>query len=296
MSDAVTPKPPSSGSSGSGGSGGSNSSGGGAVGSFGRIGAVAVNTFREAVRNRVLAVLVLFAVGLMAFSVVLGQLSLHEEERIIKDLGLSGISIFSVFIALFLGVNLLSKELDKKTVYAIIPKPLYRWEFLLGKYFGLVLTMAILVFVMSLVLAGFVWFQDGHHGVVMVRAEILIMLEVVLLIAVAMLFASFSSPYLSAMFTGALWVIGRNTAELSAFAERSDQSPALQELLHGVIAVVPDFRLFFISGANLGEEVVSVHGAFVDWSYVAQALAYGGAYGATCLVLAILLFARRDFT
>jgi len=152
------------------------------------------------------------------------------------------------------------------------------------------------VVLMCVVLAGFVWFQDGHHGVVMLRAEVLIVLEVVLLIAVAMLFSSFSSPYLSAMFTGALWVIGRNTAELAAFAEKSEESPGLQALLEGVLAVVPDFRLFFISGANLGEEVVSVHGAFVDWGYVGQALAYGGAYSATCLVVAVLLFARRDFT
>ncbi|MCA9699612.1 MAG: ABC transporter permease, partial [Myxococcales bacterium] len=162
-----------------------------------RIWAIALNTFREAVRNKVLAILVLFAVALMAFSLVLGQLSLHEEVRIIKDLGLAGISLFGVVIALFLGVNLLSKELDRKTVYAIIPKPLHRWEFLLGKYLGLVVTMTALVVLMSLVLAAFLAVQGGGHGVTMVRAEVLIWLELLLLMAVAMLFSSFSSPWLS---------------------------------------------------------------------------------------------------
>ena len=143
--------------------------------SGGRIWAITLNTYREAVRNRVMAVLFFFAVALMAFSLVLGELSLNEEERIIKDLGLAGISIFSVLIALFLGVNLLSKELDKKTVYAIIPKPLYRWEFLVGKYFGIAMTMTVLVALMSGVLSVFVICRDGHLGEIMLRAELLLL-------------------------------------------------------------------------------------------------------------------------
>lgn len=261
-----------------------------------RIWAIALNTFREAVRNRVLAVLVMFAVALMAFSLVLGELSMHEEERIIKDLGLAGISVFSVLIALFLGVNLLSKELDKKTVYAIIPKPLRRWEFLVGKYVGLAVTMSLLVAVMSLVLAAFVWAEQGTHGVVMLRAEVLVLFEVLLLVAVTLLFSSFSSPYLSAMFAGSVWIIGRNSAELSAFAAREKTADGLRTLLDAVVAVLPDFHLFYVSGANLGEGVVSIHGSFVDWGYVAQSGLYALAYSSACLGIAVALFARRDFT
>ncbi len=265
-------------------------------GALPRIWAIGLNTFREAVRNRVLYVLVMFAVALMAFSVVLGSLSMHEDERIVKDLGLAGISLFSIFISLFLGVNLLSKELDKKTVYAIIPKPLWRWEFLVGKYLGLALTMALLVSVMSAVLAAFVLFEGGTHGVVMLRAEALILLEVLLLVAVAMLFSSFSSPYLSAMFAGGLWVIGRNTAELAVFAERESTAESVSTLLSGVLEVVPDFHLFFVSGSNLGEGVVSIHGTYVDWGYVMSSAAYAGAYATACLAIAVFLFSRRDFT
>lgn len=261
-----------------------------------RVWAIALNTFREAVRNKVLAILVMFAVALMAFSLVLGQLSLHEEVRIIKDLGLAGISIFGVVIALFLGVNLLSKELDRKTVYAIIPKPLHRHEFLLGKYLGLVVTISALVVLMSLVLAGFLALQGGGHGVVMIRAELLIWLELLLLMAVAMLFSSFSSPWLSAMFAASLWVIGRNTAELEAFATDKLEGSAGGALLGVLLEVLPDFRMFYVSGANFDETVVSVHESFVSWAYVGNAAAYAGAYGGMCLVIAILLFARRDFT
>ncbi|KIG16256.1 hypothetical protein DB30_04716 [Enhygromyxa salina] len=268
----------------------------GVLAGFGRMWAIALNTFREAVRNKVLAILVMFAVALMAFSLVLGQLSLHEEIRIIKDLGLAGISIFGVVIALFLGVNLLSKELDRKTVYAIVPKPLHRHEFLLGKYLGLVVTMVALVVLMSAVLAGFLLMQGGRHGVLMVRAEILILLELLLLMAVAMLFSSFSSPWLSAMFAGSLWVIGRNTAELEAFATGKLEGSAGGTVLGVVLELLPDFRMFFVSGANFDETVVSVHESFVSWAYVGSASAYAAAYGGMCLLIAVLLFQRRDFT
>lgn len=264
-------------------------------GSPGRVWAIALNTFREAVRNRVLYVLAMFAVGLMAFSLVLGELSLHEEVRVIADLGLAGISIVGVIIALFLGVNLLSKELDRKTVYFVIPKPLLRWEFLLGKYVGQVLTLVILMTLMSAILAGFVTVQGGVHGVAMVRAEILIVGELMLLTAVAMLFSSFSSPYLSAMFTAALWVIGRSRGELVAFASgKKLEGTPLRGVVSAVADIVPDFHAFYISGAELGGQVVSVHETFVGWGYVVDAMLYGALYSAICLVLAMLLFARRD--
>lgn len=258
-----------------------------------RVWAIAANTFREAIRNRVLAVLLMFALGLMLFSLVLGQLSLHEEVRIIKDLGLAGVSIVGLVIALFLGVNLLSKELDKKTVYAIIPKPLHRWEFLLGKYVGLAVTMTLLVVLMSAMLGAFVLTQGGHHGTVLLRAELLVLMELLLIVALAIFFSSFSSPYLSAMFTAALWIIGRNSAELEAFASSKRLSGgALSTILHGVVSVFPDFHMFYVSGSSLGD----IHGAFVSWGYVAGAAGYCATYTLAALLLAFVIFSRRDLT
>lgn len=266
-------------------------------GSFARIWAVALNTFREAIRNRVLYVLVFFAVGLMGFSAVLGQLSMHEEVRVIKDLGLAGISVFGTVIALFLGVNLLSKELDRKTVYFVVPKPLFRWEFLLGKYAGLVLTLALLLVAMSAVLAGFVIAQGGHHGPAMMRAEVLVLLELMLLVAVALLFSAFSSPYLSAMFTAGLWVIGRNMAEMRLFATKKLDGAPVGTVLEVVAGVLPDFQLFYISGANLAgtDDIVSIHESFVSWAYVGNAAAYAIVYSSCLLLVASGLFSRRDF-
>lgn len=266
-------------------------------GAPGRVWAIALNTFREAVRNRVLYVLALFAVGLMAFSLVLGELSMHEEVRVIKDLGLAGISLVGVVIALFLGVNLLSKELDRKTVYFVIPKPLRRWEFLLGKYLGQAFTLSILVGLMSIILALFVSVQGGAHGVAMLRAEVLVMGELLLLTAVAMLFSSFSSPYLSAMFTAALWIIGRSRGDLLAFATgKKLEGTPLGSVLEAVAAVVPDFHAFYVSGSQLGGQVATVHETFVSWGYVVEVGLYGLLYASVCLGIAMLLFARRDLT
>ena len=265
--------------------------------SLSRTWAIALNTFREATRNRVLAVLVLFAVGLMGFSIVLGELSLHEEVRVIEDIGLAGISLVGLVIALFLGVNLLSKELDKKTVFFVIPKPLFRAEFLLGKLLGLAVTLAVLVALMSAILALVLATEGGQADVALLRAELLVLLELWLVIAVAMLFSSFSSPYLSAMFTASLWVIGRNSGELRAFAQGKLAGTPIGLVLDGFAAVLPDFHSFYVSGAMLGGDTpVSVHESFVSWGYVLEAALYAGAYGGMCTIVACVLFQRRDFT
>lgn len=261
-----------------------------------RVWAIALNTFREATRNRVLYVLVMFAVGLMAFSIVLGELSLHEEVRVIKDIGLGGISVVGLVISLFLGVNLLSKELDRKTVFFVIPKPLHRHEFLLGKYLGMAVTLGVLVVVMAMTLAAVLATQGGTHDLALLRAETLVLLELGLVLAVALLFSSFSSPYLSAMFTAGLWIVGRNSGELRTFATGKLADTPLGGLLSSIASVVPDFHVFFVSGGTLGDTPVSIHGGFVGWSYVGEAALYAGAYGGACLAIATVLFSRRDLT
>jgi hypothetical protein len=117
------------------------------------------------------------------------------------------------------------------------------------------------------------------------------------LVAVALLFSSFSSPYLSAMLTAALWVIGRSTPELEAFAHHKLEGQLLGRVIELVVWTVPDFHAFYVSGANLGAEgVVSVHDSFVGWGYVAEAALYGALYSAVLMLVAMALFHRRDFT
>jgi Cu-processing system permease protein len=114
-----------------------------------RIYAIAINTFREAVRDRVLYGVLGFASAVLVFTLALAQLSLNEQERVVTDVGLASISLFSVIVAVFLGSSLLYKEIERKTLYVVLPKPIRRSEFLLGKYAGILFTAAVFVALMG---------------------------------------------------------------------------------------------------------------------------------------------------
>jgi Cu-processing system permease protein len=258
-----------------------------------RIWAIARNTFREAVRNKILYSLLFFAVLIILSASALGQLSLHEEIRTTRDVGLFGIDLFGVVIAIFVGVNLLYKELDLKTVYTILPKPLRRWEFVLGKWLGMLLTLAVQMAVMGAVLALTLAMQGASFDVPMCKALWLLYVNVVVVTSVAVLFSAFSSPFLSGFFALGLFVVGRSVPDIRALGERS--GPTLKALLDGGSAVVPNLHLFYPSGAIIGAEHVSVHGEFVGAGYLTWTTAYGIGYSLVVLILAMLIFRKRDF-
>src|SRR4051794_2503677 len=191
----------------------------------------------------------------------LGQLSLHEEIRMTRDVGLYGIDLFGVIIAIFVGVNLLYKELDLKTVYTILPKPLRRWEFVLGKWLGMLLTLAVQMAVMGVVLVGVLAVQGAPADVPTYKALWLLYLNVMVVTLVAVLFSSFSSPFLSGFFSLGFFVVGRSVPDIRALAEKS--APAVRAALDAGALVVPNLHLFYPSGAIIGAEHVSVHGSFV---------------------------------
>ena len=259
-----------------------------------RVLAIGLNTFREAIRNKVLYVLLFFAIALILSALAVAQISLQEDARIVRDLGLGGISVFGVVIAIFVGTNLVYKELDRKTVFTILPKPLYRHEFVLGKFVGICLTLLVQVVLMTLVLFGVMLIERlGIEGAV-VRAIVLIYLEILLITALAVFFSTFSTPLLSALFTAGLFVVGRSVGEIQELMKRAE-GPVLA-ILTVVTKVVPDLRLFYVSGAMLNNQPISVHQAFVGWGYVGQAAVYSLGYATVALVLASVFFARRDFT
>ena len=258
-----------------------------------RIWAIARNTFREAVRNKILYSLLFFAVLIILSASALGQLSLHEEIRTTRDVGLFGIDLFGVVIAIFVGVNLLYKELDLKTVYTILPKPLRRWEFVLGKWLGMLLTLAVQVAVMGAVLGVTLALQGARFDLPMVKAVWLLYVNVVVVTSVAVLFSSFSSPFLSGFFSLGFFAVGRSVPDIRALAARS--GPALKGVLNAGATVVPNLHLFYPSGAIIGAEHVSVHGEFVDAGYLAWTTAYGIGYSLVVLILAMLIFRNRDF-
>ena len=261
---------------------------------MGKVLAISLNTFREAARNKVLYSLLFFAVVVIVGSLAFGSLSVAEEARLTTDLGLAGMSLFSVIIAVFVGVNLVYKELERKTVYSIIPKPIHRYQFVVGKFLGMVITLVVQLVVMTLVLLVVMAVQEAPIGGPLARMVALILLEVVVITAVAVLFSSFSTPFLSGLFTAGIFVVGRNVADIRLAADRMDNRH-LATLLKTISRVVPDLRYFYATGAQAVTGHVSVHGAFPDWGYVVGAAVYAVLYATLALMLAALLFSRRDF-
>jgi ABC-type transport system involved in multi-copper enzyme maturation permease subunit len=258
-----------------------------------RIWAIARNTFREAVRNKILYSLLFFAVLIILSALAVGQLSLHEEIRMTRDVGLYGIDVFGVIIAIFVGVNLLYKELDLKTVYTILPKPIHRWEFVLGKWLGMLLTLAVQVGVMGLVLAGTLALQGSTFDSSLMKAIWLLYLNVMVVTSVAVLFSSFSSPFLSGFFALGLFLVGRSVPEIQVLGSKMG-GPA-GWAIDGAVWLLPNLHLFYPSGAIIGAQSVSIHGVFVGARYLGWTTAYGVGYSVAVLLLAMLIFRKRDF-
>lgn len=259
-----------------------------------RVFAIAQNTFREAVRNKILYALLVFAIGVILFALPLGQMSLNEQARVTRDVGLAGIELFGILISVFIGVNLVHKEIDRKTIYALVPKPLHRYEFIIGKYFGIIATLLLMVAIMSAILLGVLSVQEAPLESTLIRAIIMLFIELMVVTAVAIFFSSFSSPFLSGLFTLVLCVIGLSTDSLRLLVKKLPDGG--ERLASALLRVIPDLRMFYVSGSMLNNRWVSVHqGEYVDWSYVAWAAGYGAAYAAVALVLAMMIFSRRDF-
>src|SRR5579872_6613384 len=179
-----------------------------------RVFAIAQNTFREAVRNKVLYALLVFGIGFILFALPLGQMSLTEQARVTRDVGLAGIELFGILISIFIGVNLVHKEIDRKTIYALIPKPLHRYEFIVGKYFGILGTLLLMVLIMTAMMLLVLVLQEAPIEGTLIRAITMLFIELMVVTAVAVLFSTFSSPFLSGLFTLVICVIGMSTESL----------------------------------------------------------------------------------
>jgi Cu-processing system permease protein len=255
-----------------------------------RVAAIARNAFREAVRDRVLYNLVVFVLLLTAGAILLGELSAAQESKIIVDMGLSAMLIFGVFIAIFVGVGLVYKEIERRTVYAIFSKPVGRGEFLVGKYLGLCATIAVNVAVMSVGVALALIYVRGGYDPLVARifpAVALVFFELTIVVAVALLFSSFSSPALSALLTFGVFVIGHFSADMR-LSGSSNGTTTARALFGALYYLLPNFSHYaYITDAS--------HGVTPTPSAFAAAVIYALLYDAVLLVAATLIFNRRNF-
>jgi ABC-type transport system involved in multi-copper enzyme maturation permease subunit len=250
---------------------------------------VARNTFREAVRDRVLYNLVFFAFLMIVSAVIVGQISMDIETVVMISLGLSAISLIGLLIAVFTGVGLVSKEIDKRTLHAVLAKPLRRWEFLLGKFAGLVATLAVNTAAMAAGLFAALWLVKhsiARADAVVLVAVYFILLKLTLVVALAMLFSCFTSPLLAILFTGGLYLAGLFVSELRSL-QVTNLTPQAQKFFTVISYVLPNFGNYDVMSA-------AAHGRRVAGMLVLHNTLYTILYCAIVLSAAAVIFSRKD--
>jgi len=252
-----------------------------------RILSIAANTFRETIRNKILYAILAFALFVIGISYFLADLSVGELTRIIADVGLACIHVFGVIMAVFIGITLVSQEMERKTIYLILSKPVPRWEFIVGKAFGLSATLALMTFVMATTLFLVHLGYGGLPETGIFIASAGIFLELVLLICLASFFSTFTTPVLSAIFTLAMLLIGHVSQDLLVFGGRS-ASASVQWASRIIFYALPNLEIF-----NWKNEVV--YGGVRSAGVLGTAIAYLLAYCAAVMCAACLIFSRKDF-
>jgi len=250
---------------------------------------VAVNTFRESVRDRVLYNLIFFALVMIAAAVIVGKISIGVEHEVIINLGLTAISLFGLVMAIFIGVALVYKEIEKRTLYSLLAKPVRRWQFLIGKYFGLLLTLTVNTAVMS---AGiFVALLYVNHKLVRSDAHILvavyfILLQLALITAIALFFSCFSTPMLSTIFTLGFYVAGTFAGDIRGVGTLTG-SLTLKIVTSMIYYLLPNF-------SNFNVIAVTAHGIAVPKVLIALNTAYAVIYIGAVLLAASAIFSNRN--
>jgi ABC-type transport system involved in multi-copper enzyme maturation permease subunit len=253
-----------------------------------RIVHIASNTFREAVRDRVLYNLIAFALLMSGAAILVGQISIDIERLVVINLGLTAVSLFGIVIAIFIGIGLVSKEIEKRTLYTVLSRPVRRWEFIVGKFFGLAGTLVVNTVFMAVGVFGallYVSHKFQRSDAWLLVALYFIILEFVIITALAMLFSSFSSPLLSAVFAFSLFVIGTFAEDLRGFASLTHG--ITRWLATGAAYLVPNFSALNVISSVAHEQPVA--GTLIVYN-----TAYALVYAAMALSGAILIFERRN--
>jgi ABC-type transport system involved in multi-copper enzyme maturation permease subunit len=255
-----------------------------------RIVVIARNVFLEVIRDRILYMIALFALVMVAASVLLPEVAAGAQDKIVLDLGLAGIHLFSVIIAVFVGTGLVNKEIEKRTVLVLIAKPVSRAEFLIGKHLGLAAVLAVLIAALAAIFLAVVAINGIAFPLGAVLLSIAFMfLEVVLLTAVAIVFGVFTSSLLATLLTFATYLMGHLTQDLVSLGDLSE-NPALQRVTNGLYLVLPDLERL-----NLRNEAIYGIELLPDALELLSHVLYALVYTALLLTIAVIIFSRRQF-
>jgi Cu-processing system permease protein len=249
--------------------------------------AIAQNTFREAVRDRVFVLVAVFGVLLVSSSIVLSPLTIGAQQKLVADIGLASISMFAVLVVLFVGSGLVNKEIDKRTIMTILSKPVSRFEYLFGKYLGLLATIGVMIGAMSVLFALALLATGSQFEGAYLYSLGLTVVEMMVVTAVVIFFSSFTTSVLTSVFTLGVFLAGRMLPDLERFAVVSG-NPSVERAMNFLGYVLPNLDLFDVRNA-------AVHGLPIEGMQVAWAVLYGVIYSAVLLLIAERLFSRREF-
>ncbi len=248
---------------------------------------IAHNTFKEATRNKIYYLLIFFGIIFAGASKVLGILSIGENARILKDTGLAAISFFSAMIAIFTGINLIYKEIDKRTIFNILSKPVSRGTFITGKFIGLSFTIFNALWPMVLIFYVFLYLYTGEFDPKLLLYFCMLFFELLIINSLSLLFSSFTTPILSTIFTVCLYIIGHLTWTFNQFKGRLVE-PVSKFLIHVVYYLVPNLDKFDIKNAVVMNKELSL-------TSLGLTVLYGILYISAILCLATWIFRRREF-
>ena len=264
-----------------------------------RIKVIAYNTFLEAVRDRILYTLLIFAVLMILGSIIISSISAEQYNKITKDLGLTTISIIGILISIFLGMNVVYNEIDKKTVYNLFSKPVRRFEFVLGKYLGISFTLLVITIGMSIILFLLVYYvENRYRGLIefhyggqfyseFVSAIYFTYLEFLIIIAISLVFSSFTTPIMTVMFVLLVFTIGRFSSDIKLFSEHLTH-PSIGYITEAVYRIVPHLDQF-----NLRNE--AVYGGEISLTMFLNLTGYAFLYCVSMIILSIAIFEKKEF-
>ena len=248
--------------------------------------ALATNTFREAVRDRVLYSILFFAVGVLALSLVVEDITIGDQAKVVRSVAQGSVDVFGAIIAMFLGVSVIHKELERKTVFTVLSRPLPRWRFVVGKYIGLLLTVVVEVVVLVAVYSLFMLSRNDLPDLTLGVSMAMLVVELALLTAWATLFSAYSAPTTAAAFTLAIFVIGHLADDIWLYGNQAD-SESVRNFARALYWVLPNFEVFSIREA-------AVHRQPVPWDRVWTGLLYGLGYTSAVLAAAVAVFQNKD--
>lgn len=251
-----------------------------------KIWAIAQNTFREAVRDRILHSIIFFAFGMIVLSLVLKEVTIGEQDKVVRSIAQSSIDIFASIMAMFLGITTIGKELENKTIYTLLSKPIGRAHFLLGKYFGIILTILAEVLLLALFYVLLIGIEQGFPEPIFFASLILVMVEMMLITACSVLCASYSSRTTASAFVLAIFIIGHLADDIWLFSSEA-RTPMIQQLGQALYYILPNFEALSI-------RTQSIHNESIPFLEMFYAIGYGITYTTAVLLGAITLFRRRD--